>query len=68
MIAFSLVLKGLVYTGVTPTNFDKITSAADACSCMQRTHVSVSCLSVSISITKHFIEEPIRNISGHLTM
>jgi hypothetical protein len=40
MIAFSLVLKGLAYTGVTPvTNFDKITiaAAADASSCMQRT-------------------------------
>jgi hypothetical protein len=40
MIAFSLVLKGLAYTGVTPvTNFDKITIAAAAAdaSCMQRT-------------------------------
>jgi hypothetical protein len=41
MIAFSLVLKGLAYTGVTPvTNFDKITIAAAADAsfiCMQRT-------------------------------
>jgi hypothetical protein len=61
MIALVWSKKGLAYTGVTllPILIKSLIAAADASVHVCREHyVSVSCLSVSISITKHFMRSP----------